>query len=89
MQITEQEYNQYMSLLVIEIRNLSELHKQTNNAELKQFFQNQQYEYFKKWYELNEKLKQSELSHYTAQKARELAGYLINIANYKELIKIA
>ena len=89
MQITEQEYNQYMHLLETEIKNLTELHKQTNNAELKQYFQNQQHEYFKKWYELNERLKQSELSHYTPQKTQDLAGYLINITSYKELITAA
>ena len=89
MQITEQEYNQYMSLLATEIRNLVELYKQTNNAELKAYFQNQQHEYFKKWYAMNERLKQSELSHYTPQKVRNLVEYLINVTNYKQLINVA
>ena len=78
-----------MSLLATEIRSLAELHKQTNNADLKQYFQNQQHEYFKKWYELNERLKQSELGHYTQQKVRDLVEYLINITSYKQLINVA
>lgn len=89
MPITEQEYNLFMSLLEIEIKNLSELYRQTGDGYLKQSFQNQQHKYFKKWYELNERLKKSSLNHYTSQKIQDIAGYLINIGNYKELIAIA
>jgi len=95
MNITEVEFNQYMHLLETEIKNNFKIHQQLSEIKtpdengLKDHFKTQQHKYFLKWYELNERLRQSGKGYYLPQKVRDLSNCLIEVNNYKDLLKVA
>jgi hypothetical protein len=55
-------------------------------ADLKASIESRQHDLFIQWYEMNEKARLEGRPFYLAGKVRELGGYLINVASYKDLL---